>query len=55
MSYCVDQKQLAGKSKDNKMRIIKAIILTLAGVLAAHGGSLPMGYTALDYIEATAK
>ena len=37
------------------MRIIKAIILTLAGVLAAHGGSLPMGYTALDYIEATAK
>ena len=37
------------------MRIIKAIILTLACVLAAHGGSLPMGYTALDYIEATAK
>ena len=37
------------------MRIIKAIVLTAASVLAAHGGNLPMGYTALDYIEATAK
>ena len=37
------------------MKIINSIAAIIAGALAAHGGSLPMGYTALDYIESTAK
>ena len=37
------------------MKILKAIMFVAMGTLSVHGGSLPMGYTALDYIEATAK
>ena len=37
------------------MKILKAIMMIATGILAVHGGSLPMGYTALDYIEATAQ
>ena len=37
------------------MKIINSIAAIITGALAAHSGSLPMGYTALDYIESTAQ